>query len=415
LARRSFRVVRLYDYFCKAFNPRAEISDIRSSLVSGLLSTGEKELLQLPEQWWDTYIQLILCKDSSHDELERELLEITSEIPIKLLTAPRWHDLFRICLFSGLFCVGQIVREKASEAYQLTLKEDSSDRVSISLALSQFLEKGDRLGALQALDRLAKEGITADSLSQGYWFCDLLCSGDVRPLLVDTGCDSVEQKMLRAVSGKTVAIVGPVPPSSPSGEEIDRCDLVVKFNYRGGDQGCDPKTQGSRVDVSYYNIDQSKYIAKGSDVGFLNKLMFPVFIKNQGFSALRKKTSSGRAIKNAQWLLFGSEFHAGTNAALDIFSFSPRKVTIFNSDLMLTAGRYKGYWRPGTKEVNYCLSFGKTHDPIMQYNYLHLLWSRGILSGDDRFSEIMSQGLDKYIIDLQSVHGLNGKAALLGL
>jgi hypothetical protein len=415
LARRSFRVVRLYDYFCKAFNPGSDFLDIRSHLFSSLLATGNHELMSLPEDWWNKYIQLILCEQSAHEAFEQELLEMTRQEPIQTLTAPSWHDLFRICMFSGLFCIGQTVRDKAFEAYCVAPVDTLSDQTALKRALSQFLEKGDQAGALNVLDRLAEMGVAKNMLDQGHWFCDLLCSGKLRAALPATKSGSAESAMLKAVSGQTVAIVGPVPSSTPNGEEIDKYNLVVKFNYRGGDQGCDPETQGKRVDVSYYNVDQAKYISRTSEMKKLGNLKFPVFIKEQGFRRAGNNFPSGRVIDNAQWLLFDSEFHAGTNAALDIFRFAPQKVTIFNSDLMLTAGRYKGYWRPGTKEVNYCLSFAKTHDPIMQFNYLHSLWSKGFLSGDGRFSEIMKNGRDDYILNLQKAHGIDGKSALLML
>ena len=413
LGRRSFRMVVLYEAFCEAFDPRAGVEDIRSCIFSGLKRVGDDALIGLPEHWWNTYIRLVLCGERPHDALENELLEVTEKLAIDLLEPRIWHDLFRICLFSGLFRVGLVARKKASHAYQSIDIDESSDVVSISLALSQFLESGDAVGATHALERLSKLGLSDDDLAQGAWFRDLLCSGEVRPLIFDQQDDSPECQTLRAVSGKTVAIVGPVPSSTMNGTEIDKQDVVLKFNYRGGEQGCDPDTQGRRVDVAYYNIDQAKYIAKHGGDEFPGKLSFPVCIKSKGLRALARKAPNARSIKSPQWLLFDSEFHAGTNATLDIIRFSPGAVKVFNSDLMLTAGRYKGYWRPGTKEVNYCLSFGKTHDPVMQYNYLYLLWSKGIVSGDERFLEIMSSGLGKYIEDLQEVHGLKGKVTLL--
>jgi hypothetical protein len=40
------------------------------------------------------------------------------------------------------------------------------------------------------------------------------------------------------------------------------------------------------------------------------------------------------------------------------------------------------------------------------------LWSLDILEGDDRLTEIMAGGLDKYMRDLQAAHGEEGKAKL---
>jgi hypothetical protein len=219
-------------------------------------------------------------------------------------------------------------------------------------------------------------------------------------------------KTLEAISKQSVGVVGPAPSAALNGNEIDTFGVVVKFNYRGGDQGCDPSTQGRRVDVSYYNNGQAEYMAKNAGDALQDELLFPVFIKPKGLRALQQKVSSGRVIESPKGFLFDSEFHAGASATIDLLRFGPASLKIFNSDLMLSAGRYKGYWRPGTKPVNYCLSFAKTHDPFIQYNVLQRLWSLDILEGDDRLTEIMAGGLDKYMRDLQAAHGEEGKAKL---
>ncbi|TGN38524.1 hypothetical protein [Marinobacter confluentis] len=368
--------------------------------------------MQLPLEWWFSYVQLVLSDDENHLEIERRLIGQTESIPVDRLSPSAWHELFRICMFSGLFILGQAVRLKASHAYLGCAEMSSAQAPNVKLALSQCLENGDAEGSKRLLERLASLGESERKLRQGHWFRELLCFGKLQPLIFDASADSVENRMLEATSGQNIAIVGPAPTSTPNGAEIDSFGRVIKFNYRGGEQGCDPSTQGTRVDISYYNNGQAEYISKNAGQEFPGGLQFPVFIKPRGLKLLHNRVSYGRVIESPKSFLFNSEFHAGTSAAVDTLRFCPARLKIFNSDLMLSAGRYKGYWRPGTKPVNYCLSFAKTHDPFMQYHVLHRLWSLGVLEGDARFTEIMAGGLDQYIQELQAAHGSQGKETL---
>ncbi|MCK0713473.1 hypothetical protein [Chromohalobacter sarecensis] len=413
-------MVILYRHFLRAFQQSTSADQTLSLIFRGLVRTGNESLKALPDAWWPEFFRYVTSTNPDGGESsEQVLLEIAETLNSELLEADRWLDLYRICLFSGLFRLGLQVRYKAEGA----IKREASSKLggirSQCLALAVSLESGETEEATAALERLARLKLSEYKLAQGFWLRDLLCSRTKTTLVEAYPGQSplehhAELSMLDAAKGCSIAMVGPVASSVEAGPEIDGFNLVAKFNYRGGEQGCDPLTQGRRIDISYYNIDQAKYIAQHSDAGFPANLRFPVFIKAKGFRAVKKVTSEGRIVRNAQWLLLDSEFHAGTNALVDLFRFEPKKVKVFNSDLMLTAGRYQGYWRPGTKPVNYCFSFSKTHDPFMQFNYLKRLWASGLIEGDARFGAIMENGLEAYVKDLQRAHGESGRQVLAG-
>ena len=186
----------------------------------------------------------------------------------------------------------------------------------------------------------------------------------------------------------------------------------MKFSYRGGDKGRDPATQGRRLDVSYYNNTQAQALARGNFREVLADIEWGVCINRKGRSRFPMQLDNMRQIASLQWLLPDTHFNAGPNAVIDLLRFNPRIIRIFNTDLMLSAGRYAGYRPAGAKPIEYTRSFIKTHDPVLQFKTMHRLWELGYIVGDQRFEEVMGLGLNEYLAQLQKVHGANEQALL---
>jgi hypothetical protein len=109
-------------------------------------------------------------------------------------------------------------------------------------------------------------------------------------------------------------------------------------------------------------------------------------------------------------MLPDTHFNAGPNAVLDLLRFNPAGIRVFNTDMMLSAGRFSGYRLAGAKPIDYTRSFIKTHDPFLQYEIMQRLWHMGSISGDPRFDEVMAMGLRRYTEQLQQAHGANEQA-----
>lgn len=381
-------------------------TEVRNRITGVLYRTGNAPLVTFSESWWHCYISTVCATVSEYEAKERELISETKCLARKSLTADCWLELYRLCLVSGLFLVGLEVRAIAEARTLQEASDDGAGLRSVRRGLAVALEHGDAARAGGFLDKLAASGESVKNIAHGRWLTKLVCDGGLEPLVADVG---VEKAMFSDIHRKRVAVVGPVPAKTSLGAEIDRFDRVAKFNYRGGDVGCDPETQGVRVDIAYYNIEQSKYISRNKSPAFLGDLLFPVFIKNKAYRVLKDANPRGRVIRNLQWLLLDSEFNAGPNAVYDILRFAPGQLKVFNSDLMLTAGRFKGYWQPGAKEVNYCYSFAKTHDPVLQFRYFQNIWKAGVIIGDEAFEDVMSMSLEEYIHRLQEAHGAIGR------
>lgn len=380
--------------------------EVKKRISRILLKTGNAPLVGFSDGWWNSYINAIRANSTDYENKERDLLSKTELLSKESLSTDSWLELYRLSLISGLFLVAVAVRSIAEARALQEASVAGVDSRTVRQALAVSLENGDAESANRYLNELAVRGEQSARIEHGRWFVNLVCHGDSEALVGDL---EAEQTMFSNVHQKSVAVVGPMPSKVASGDEIDSFDLVAKFNYRGGEGGCDPTTQGTRVEIAYYNIEQSKYISRKMSSTFMADLLSPVFIKDKAYRVLRNANPRGRVIRNAQWLLLDSEFNAGPNAVYDILRFSPTALKVFNSDLMLTAGRFKGYWQPGANEVNYCYSFAKTHDPVIQFRYFQSIWRSRAITGDAAFEEVMSLTLEEYICRLQQAHGSIGR------
>lgn len=378
-----------------------------------LVRTGNQCLTGVGRVWWSAFSEAVTANEAGFPDKEATLLAIGAEASGDGFNSDDWLELYRICLISGLYTVGVGLRRRAEIAALIEAEPSSASEQQLRRALSVLIETGRFSEARSMLARLQKTESDPKLVEHGYWLVSLLANEAPTPLVRPEEF-SAESKMLEALQGSSVALVGPVPTDAENGHEIDSFDLVAKFNYRGGSGGLDPATQGKRVDISYYNIQQSKHIARNTDASFLSSVPFPVFIKDKGLRLLGQYATNGRVLKNLQRLLFDSELNAGPNAIFDLLRFTPATVKVFNTDFMLTAGRYKGYSQPGGEEINYSHSFAKTHDPLMQFRWARLAWSRGLIDGDDRFREVLGYDESTYITRLQEGHGGIARENLTG-
>jgi hypothetical protein len=256
---------------------------------------------------------------------------------------------------------------------------------------------------------LSRLNAAKELATQASWFIELL-AGNLGPDNTNWAgkLPTRDVEYGQFIAGKRIALVGPVPGITDQGADIDDHDVVVKFSYRGGDQGRDPKTQGQRLDVSYYNNTQAEALAKADFVSVLSSLRWGVCINRKGLSRFPKNYPNLRVLSSLKWMLPDTHFNAGPDVVLDLLRFNPAGIRVFNTDLMLSAGRFSGYLLAGAKPIDYTRSFIKTHDPILQYEIMQRLWNIGLISGDARFDEVMTLGLRGYTEQLQRVHGATG-------
>ena len=366
------------------------------------------------EAFWEEIVSASrLCEQTLDTEArQNRLVSLGEKLEPELLPMLGWLDMYRLCLAVGFFSAGKILRDHGLSVAASRAESAVEEQVLIAGFYAE-LEKGRWEAARKLLARLEATSLSGARIDQVKWLLGLLSgAGDQTDYTRRDRMPEEDQSFARLVEGKSLALVGPVPTTRPKGPEIDGFDCVVKFSYRGGEKGRDPQSQGRRIDVSYYNNSQAAALSKMDYAAVLNELKFAVFLNRKGRSLFPESESRMRRLSPFLWLLPDTHFNAGPNALFDLLRFEPAGIRIFNTDLMLSAGRFEGYRPTGARQIDYTRSFIKTHDPILQYEFMRHAWRAGCITGDQEFTEVMEMGIDTYLSRLQQVHGCVEQALL---
>lgn len=363
-----------------------------SSFWSGLLSRGR-----------------IRCPQLAPDSLNPVEAHALQLDPV-ILPVMAWLDLFRLGIGVGFFETARILREKALDRMILDASGGEAGLEHAILACYAEVERERFAQARLMLDRMAAENCPQSRLVQARWFIELMAGKAPDVDETETWASSSDPAFGNTIADRHLALVGPVASESALGSEIDRHDRVVKFGYRGGSQGRDPQTQGERIDIAYYNNTQAKALSSSDYRGAFSELLWGVCHNRKGASYFPGDLGNLRLLTSLQWFLPDTHLNAGPNAVLDMLRFRPATIRIFNTDMMLSSGRFAGYRQPNDKPTDYTRSFIKTHDPILQYRIMRRLWTCGHIQGDARFEHVMAMGLVQYLQELQKAYGADTAA-----
>lgn len=323
-----------------------------------------------------------------------------------MLPALCWLDFYRLCLGAGLFGLGMALRENSLARMAEDAKGVSARLGQVILGCYSEVERGNFDSAGRLLERMFQLECSEEQYAQARWFVELLAgTQNVETFGFQVTAPAADLEFGDFLKGKRIALVGPVPSKLNQGADVDGHDVVVKFGYQGGDKGRDPETQGERLDVSYYNNTQAQLLAQADYGKVFSSIRWGVCNNRKGRSLFPENYPGLRRLTSFQWMLADTHFNAGPNAIIDMLRFRPVNIKVFNTDLMLSSGRFAGYRPASAKPVDYTRSFIKTHDPILQYRIMHRLWETGYISGDERFNEVMGMGIGCYLDELQQAHG----------
>lgn len=322
-----------------------------------------------------------------------------------LLSAMGWLDLFRLGIGIGFFETARILREKALDRMAMDADDSKAGLSQLTLACYAEVERERFPRACSMLDRMESLGCPPHRITQARWYIALMAGGPVDVDSTVAWASPADPAFGETIAGMRMALVGPVASDMAHGSEIDGHDRVVKFGYRGGSQGRDPNAQGVRIDIAYYNNTQAKALSSSDYKAAFSELRWGVCHNRKGVSCFPDSVPNLRVLTSLQWFMPDTHLNAGPNAVIDMLRFAPAGIRIFNTDMMLSSGRFAGYRQPNDKPTDYTRSFIKTHDPILQYQTMRRLWSCGYINGDDRFEEVMAMGLVGYLEELQKAYG----------
>lgn len=207
----------------------------------------------------------------------------------------------------------------------------------------------------------------------------------------------LNEDMRAVISGKSVAIVGPVDNGLPSGEEIDSFDVVVRFNY-SDPTIYQPDNFGRRTDVSYYAVEDIARL-EGKDRSRLNDLKvivvppagrsIPVWHDVTVPIVDRVGVDSKRT----------SPFILGVGAGLqrmlfDLLRYTPKRVKVFNANMFARKGAVPGY-----RAVSH--NFHVWHEPFSNIIFTKRLLDTGRIEADELLSYALNLPLEDYALVLE--------------
>jgi hypothetical protein len=230
--------------------------------------------------------------------------------------------------------------------------------------------------------------------------------------------NELDLKFQKFIKNKKIAIVGPASSNDKYGKEIDKFDIVIKFNQLNKSLQNDPNIYGSKCDITYFSKQAENYYLKK-----INELE-PVLHKNLSWVVLKdninldyidkhkinfnKHEDNFVKFRNTQPFDLGS-FKGNPlqlqNVLVDLLRFEPAKIKIYHIDLYLR----KDYSYYATFDENKFKDYpgfilAKNHDIFSYYIFLQNLWKKDLIKGDRTFEKIMSIGLEKYINLFQKIN-----------
>jgi glycerophosphoryl diester phosphodiesterase len=320
------------------------------------------------------------------------------------------HDLLilRMHLVTAYSCRELV--DAAFKFYATELVSQSSRWTALTaLEFSVLASWATDYGDLSVISKLSKihSKLSADA------------ARETRPLLrgVSLACgdkESYRQKSLVTVSesdrgfedyvsGKTVAIVGPVNTGTKNGEEIDSFDVVVRFNHHDkAEYRAD--LFGARTDVSYYTDPAFKKVVLGtnstlSDLAYAVPQKAEVVSQLEGSSSIQAKLRS--AYRQSNSVFFKSHGNALQRLLFDLLRFQVGEVKAFNMDMWLSS-HDKNYKARRPKMDPHMFIH---HDLISNFRFTKHVVAHGALNVDKTLAKILLNKPQDYMLRLELLHG----------
>lgn len=197
----------------------------------------------------------------------------------------------------------------------------------------------------------------------------------------------LDEQFYKLISFKKIAIVGPSSNFSENGKEIDSYDVVVRMN-QADNIGLSKKFKGIKTDVIYFNGTKTEKLINKNDFAYINKAKFLIF-KTEGYVNLFKTLNFKNVRRNMNidnFLSIGSA-NMLPYIIYDLINYSPKKIKIFDNDLMINPTRMKNYQ---TEKINNKEKFLKIifeHDPLSQFYFIKKMIKKyKNIQGDKRFN-----------------------------
>ena len=206
------------------------------------------------------------------------------------------------------------------------------------------------------------------------------------------------------VSGKTIAVVGPVNTGLSNGSEIDKFDLVTCFNLTEMDKR-EPSQFGRRVDFSYYTDHFFRQtVADGTlkpgllDYYIVHDAISENFLSQHGFvKNIRRKAS------RANRIFFRGHGNAAQRTLLDLLQFETGSIKLFNMNFWLTPNDPDYYAARKKFDPRYLIY----HEPVSSFLLVRNLVQNGKIEVDRGISDLLLMTAREYMQALNHRYNRN--------
>lgn len=343
-----------------------------------------------------------LNKELDTSKLESELLELASEISYEYLSISQWKALYYITNLRGNFVLANDFRKQAlNKALSYETKPKLSQKEAYYL-FTAYLDENKIEEAKVLIDKLQKKIIKVLPIRKMNMYLNLF---EENSKAVFKRNKNLDKTYYNLINGKSVAIVGPAPSDEMLGKEIDKFDIVIRLNYRGDDFMPEHNEFGSRIDVSYYNTENAKNLAKMNQIDFLKKLKFIVFKGNNELYSRFKNNKVKKLIMRDEFVFLGS-LNMIPLTIIDILAYNPKRVKVFKTNFFLSKNLYaKGY----QLEKNMIFSLSKRwrsfamHNVVSQIKVVKNLYHNGRVKLDKSCQDVLDLPEKKYIKEIQRI------------
>lgn len=215
-------------------------------------------------------------------------------------------------------------------------------------------------------------------------------------------------KFRSLIEGKSVAIVGPAPPDSGCGQEIDGFDYVVRTNYRIGSN--DPVSDfGSRTDIAYYN--HYRIATQQADVRNASRLVPWVVLKSGADLARFQEFAPDHTgdARNA-FLIHDLFFQDAAPMAIqtilgDLLRFAPGRIKLFCTTFYNSANTYNAGYRAIPLTADTTSRDLRLHEPFSCFAFVQNLYRSGLCEVDETTARVIKATPSIYAECLQSLYG----------
>ncbi len=216
-----------------------------------------------------------------------------------------------------------------------------------------------------------------------------------------------ESEFRKLISGRTVAIVGPLPNGLCCGKEIDSYDVVVRPNFLGGDDDVERSSHlGSRTDISYFNGVASRMLASDMEEALMAQRLRMVVMRPFTFRQdkrwiarqgdLRYNPNESNAYLRARSFGVQRIIH-------DVLRYQPREVKVFNIDLFVSSLAYKTGYRASELLTDLDPFYlGSGHDYRSDFMFTKRMRETSLVAFDPVVTDLLERTPQEYLSLLEA-------------